>query len=133
MKIGGTGYQFVPTIFGGDNPMSVMAPKSWTLNQGKMSYPVKETIDEKTPFVQARANRTTPSKRSVNCWLVTQQLVLLPRRARRERFAKSRRTSRRTIPDLWLAACPPSTAARTRRVQGHQAQACAASARRDGL
>jgi len=27
----------------------------------------------------------------------------------------------------------PSTAARTRRVQGHRAQACAASARRDGL
>jgi hypothetical protein len=31
----------------------VVVPKYWTLNQGKMPCPVKETANEKTSFVQA--------------------------------------------------------------------------------
>lgn len=31
----------------------VVVPKNWTLNQGKMPCPVKETTNEKTSFIQA--------------------------------------------------------------------------------
>jgi transposase len=34
---------------------AVVASKNWTLNQGKMPCPVKETTNEKTSFVQAGA------------------------------------------------------------------------------
>jgi hypothetical protein len=30
-----------------------VVPKNWTLNQGKMPCPVKETTNEKTSFIQA--------------------------------------------------------------------------------
>jgi hypothetical protein len=33
--------------------MVVVVPKNWTLNQGKMPCPVKETTNEKTSFIQA--------------------------------------------------------------------------------
>jgi hypothetical protein len=33
--------------------LCVVVPKNWTLNQGKMPCPVKETTNEKTSFIQA--------------------------------------------------------------------------------
>jgi hypothetical protein len=38
-----------------DTVIIVVVTKNWTLNQGKMPCPVKETANEKTSFVQARA------------------------------------------------------------------------------
>lgn len=36
-----------------DETTLVVVPKNWTLNQGKMPCPVKETANEKASFLQA--------------------------------------------------------------------------------